>query len=231
MEINHIISFSVQFTDGTVKSLNKVGYEIINLGISGPDKLNRMIRSKEDYNYYLEADRKALFKKARKPRPFTDDVWRFQRSLRALEFYKNCKHGLWGRLFTLFFKFRYHRLSVKLGFTIPPNVFGPGLSIAHWGALCVHENVRVGANCRIHICVNIGASAGNPNDVPKIGNNVYIGPGAKIFGNIEIADGIAIGANAVVNRSFTEPHITIAGVPACKVSDKGSAGLLMQGAE
>ncbi len=61
----------------------------------------------------------------------------------------------------------------------------------------------------------------------RIGNNVYIGPGARIFGDIEIADGIAIGANAVVNRSFLEPGITIAGVPARKISDKGSKGLLI----
>jgi serine O-acetyltransferase len=51
---------------------------------------------------------------------------------------------------------------------------------------------------------------------------VYIAPGAKIYGAIEIADNIAIGANAVVNKSFLEPNITIAGVPARKISDKGS---------
>jgi serine O-acetyltransferase len=59
------------------------------------------------------------------------------------------------------------------------------------------------------------------NLAPKIGNNVFIGPGAVIVGPIEIADGIAIGANSYVDRSFTEPDITIAGVPARKVSNKG----------
>jgi serine O-acetyltransferase len=43
-----------------------------------------------------------------------------------------------------------------------------------------------------------------------------------IDGEIEIADGIAIGANSYVNKSFKEPDITIAGCPAKKVSDKGS---------
>ena len=57
---------------------------------------------------------------------------------------------------------------------------------------------------------------------PRIGNNVYIGPGAVIDGDIEIADGIAIGANSFVNKSFTEPEITIAGCPAKEISDKGS---------
>jgi serine O-acetyltransferase len=66
---------------------------------------------------------------------------------------------------------------------------------------------------------------------PKIGDNVYIGPGAKIFGDIEIADGIAIGANSVVNRSFTEPNIGIAGIPAKKINDKGSEKLLARATE
>ena len=49
---------------------------------------------------------------------------------------------------------------------------------------------------------------------PKIGNNVYIGPGAVLFGDIEIADNCWIGANAVVNKSFLESYSVIAGVPA-----------------
>ena len=39
---------------------------------------------------------------------------------------------------------------------------------------------------------------------PRIGNRVDIGVGAKIIGNIEIADDIVIGAGAVVNKSFKE---------------------------
>ena len=43
----------------------------------------------------------------------------------------------------------------------------------------------------------------------------------KIYGNIRIASGIMIGANAVVNKSFDEENICIAGVPAKKISDLG----------
>ena len=67
---------------------------------------------------------------------------------------------------------------------------------------------RVGENCRLHVCVNIGTGS------PQIGNNVYIGPGAKIFGKIRIANGIKIGANAVVNKDFYQEGKTIVGVPA-----------------
>ena len=44
--------------------------------------------------------------------------------------------------------------------------------------------------------------------------SIYIGPGAVLFGEITIADGCYIGANAVVNKSFTEPNSVIVGIPA-----------------
>lgn len=56
---------------------------------------------------------------------------------------------------------------------------------------------------------------------PHIGNNVVIGVGAVVLGDTYIADGIAVGANAVVNKSFEEPNIAIAGVPARKISNNG----------
>ena len=53
--------------------------------------------------------------------------------------------------------------------------------------------------------------------MPQIGDNVDIGVGAKIIGDVTIANGIKIGANAVVNKSFNEENITIVGCPARKV--------------
>jgi serine O-acetyltransferase len=49
--------------------------------------------------------------------------------------------------------------------------------------------------------------------MPIIGNNVYIGAGAKILGSITIGDNVIIGANAVVTRNVP-PNCTVAGVPA-----------------
>ena len=112
----------------------------------------------------------------------------------------------------------YHRLKLRkillhLGFSIPINVCGPGLSIAHYGSIIISSKAKIGRNCRIHSCVNIGASRGK-NGAPIIGNNVYIGPRAILFGDITIADNVSIGANATVNRSFTESNVVIAGTPA-----------------
>jgi serine O-acetyltransferase len=95
----------------------------------------------------------------------------------------------------------------------------------------VNEYAKIGANCRIHVCVSIGTKAGYSDKAPTIGNNVYIGPGAKLFGPIYISDGIAIGANCVVNKSIYERNITIGGIPAKKISDKGSEGLIIKATE
>lgn len=190
-----------------------------------------MIKSKQDYKYYLEADRIALGKKSKKPMFFFDEVWLFQRLLRKVEYYKNCKNSIFFRPYYYYLYLKFHLLSLFLGFHIKPNVFGPGLSISHPGTIVINGSARVGANCRIHVCTVIGTKAGYGDVTPRIGDNVYIGPGAKIFGDIEIADGIAIGANSVVNKSFTEPNIGIAGIPAKKINDKGSEKLVAKATE
>lgn len=115
----------------------------------------------------------------------------------------------------MYARWRLHVLMLKTGIVIQPNCFGPGLSIAHAGTIIVHPDVRVGSNCRIHACVNIGT--GSDSMVPKIGDNCYIGPGVKMFGGIVIGDNVKIGANAVVNKSFPEGNCTLVGIPAHKV--------------
>lgn len=87
---------------------------------------------------------------------------------------------------------------------------------------------KIGKNCRIHVCTNIGNAPSHGKDgTPTIGDNVYIGPGAKIFGPITIGDNVVIGANAVVNKSFPS-DCTIAGVPAKVISKNTSNGYINQ---
>lgn len=127
----------------------------------------------------------------------------------------------------------FRRQSLRLGFSIPPNTFGPGLAIVHYGPIVVNGNARIGANCRTHVCVNIGGGGGLVDApaarelAPVLGDDVYIGPGAKIFGPIRIADRCAVGANAVVTASFDEPGCSIGGIPARIISKKGSAGMIL----
>lgn len=92
------------------------------------------------------------------------------------------------------------------------------MRINHYGLIVVNAKSKIGAYCDIHQGVNIGQNK-DDNDVLIIGDNCWIGPGVKIFGKIEISNYVAIGANSVVNKSYLEENITIAGVPAKKISN------------
>ena len=179
-----------------------------------------MIQSKADYKHYLKCDEIARWGGA----PWLTKLkkgymWKFNVYLRKLEYALNCTKGIKKRILTCYYKYKLKRCSQRTGWEIPPNTFGPGLLVVHRGTVVVSPKARIGENCRVHVCVNIGDWNGGS---PHLGDNVYIGPGAKIFGDIEIASNIAIGANAVVNKSFLESGISIAGVPAVKISDKGN---------
>lgn len=166
-----------------------------------------MIQSRTDLKEYLEADRIQLGYKYMKPR-IRDIVWRYEIYLRKSEFYNNVNGGALHNVAGRYNKAMWNILGLLCGFSIGLNCFGKGLSISHIGTIVVNHDARIGENCRLHVCVNIGTGS------PQIGNNVYIGPGAKIFGKIRIANGIKIGANAVVNKDFFQEGRTIAGVPA-----------------
>jgi serine O-acetyltransferase len=194
-----------------------------------------LIKSKADYKFFLEADKIALLcdYKGKLARSYVNSnlVWRFQRLMRKVEYLENCSNDRLSKIFYLRTLNDFNKLSIKLGFTIPSNVFGPGLSIAHRGTIVIHSDSRIGENCRIHHGVTIGSGRMVQNDSPVIGNNVFIGTGATLIGKISIADGIAIGANSLVNKSFSESNITIAGCPAEKISNQGSEKLWIRATE
>lgn len=50
---------------------------------------------------------------------------------------------------------------------------------------------------------------------------IYLGADSKLLIGVNLADNIIVGANAVVTKSFNEPNIVLAGIPARKISDKG----------
>jgi serine O-acetyltransferase len=194
-----------------------------------------VIKSKEDYEFYLAADRLALWIEHKRPRilppqNLQDETWKFERLLRKVEYLENCGNITLDKIVSLQARFNLQKLSMKLGFVICRNVCGPGLALAHGGPIIIHPKAVIGENCRIDRCVSIG-SIYYLTAPPRIGNNVYIGPGAVLNGDIQIADGIAIGANSYVNKSFMEPGITIAGCPAKKISDKGSQNCLIRATE
>ena len=183
-----------------------------------------MIRNKKDLYEYLEADKIALRRSGKRPK-ITDYIWKYEILLRKCEYYQNTNTNKLNPFFLLA-RYRKAKLGATLGFSIPTNVVDKGLALVHIGPIVVSNYAKIGQNCRIHVGVNIGADARVADAAPTIGNCVYIGPGAKLFGKITIADNIAIGANAVVNKSFEESNISIAGVPAKKISDLGTEGII-----
>lgn len=134
--------------------------------------------------------------------------------------------------------FWFRRLSLRLGFSITLGVFGPGIALPHYGNVMIHGDACIGRNCRIHVGTAIAGSAVimDVSDVPEfdapiIGDNVYIGPGAKLSGPMRIGNNCAIGANSVVTRSFPMDEVTISGFPARIVSRQGSQNMLVRGCD
>lgn len=94
---------------------------------------------------------------------------------------------------------------------------GKGTVFYHHGVGCVvHELCTIGENCRIFGNVTLGckwAENKQPGLPPRIGNNVMIGAGAVILGDISVGDNSIIGANAVFLEDVPENAIAV-GVPA-----------------
>lgn len=81
--------------------------------------------------------------------------------------------------------------------------------------MVIHPNAIIGENVviRQHVSIGTNAKPGQGGLAPKIGNNVMIGAGACILGNITIGDNVSIGANAVVLCDVPDNCIAV-GVPA-----------------
>lgn len=181
-----------------------------------------MIETKHELKEYLRQDAAASYRSDIHAHGLRDDIWKWQRAMRYSEYYANRAklHPLF-RPAAILCRVRFARLSIRLGFSTPYQNIGKGFSVAHYGLLVIHGNAVIGDNCRIQEGVCIGSTNGSSR-APRIGNNVFIGSGAKIIGDIEIADDVAIGAGAVVVKSIKEPGTTWGGVPAKKLSNASS---------
>lgn len=109
--------------------------------------------------------------------------------------------GLSGQPFRFFCE-RF--IEITTGISIPASCrIGQGFRIHHFGNIIFHPTVEIGDNCTLYQGVTIG-DRGGEGRAAKIGNNVLIGAGAMVIGDIVIGNDCVIGANAVVTKNMPD---------------------------
>ena len=146
-------------------------------------------------------------------------IMKWQRIARITDYHDYMYHttgSKWHLFMYLWYIRKRNRLGNRIGFEISTELIGKGLKIYHFNNV-INSGAIIGENLHLHGCNVIGNAGADDLRCPVIGNNVMMGAGAKVIGNVTIADNIKIGAGAVVVSSFSEPGITIGGVPARKL--------------
>lgn len=119
-----------------------------------------------------------------------------------------------------YFVARYfsERGKKKTGIEIHPGAsIGRNFFIDHGVGVVIGETAVIGDNVTIFHGVTLGGTGKDKGKRhPTIGNNVFIGSGAKILGNINIGNNVKIGANAVILKDV-EDNSTVVGVPGVRV--------------
>lgn len=116
----------------------------------------------------------------------------------------------------------FSRLLYVLGSVIFGSEFSPGarvgggLAVPHPAGTGFGTDVVIGARVRLYSGVRLGAGGmedASLDGMPTIGDDVWVFPGAKVFGPITIGDRARVGANAWVTRDVP-PDTTVVGAPA-----------------
>lgn len=158
----------------------------------------------------------------------TQGIWALIIFRTGAWFYQHNKKHRYIKLFSPFLTIAQKIIEILTGIQIPFSAkIGKGFYIGHFGNIIIGSKVVIGEYCNISQGVTVGqAGRGGKQLSPVIGNRVYMGPGAKIFGGIKIEDNVAIGANAVVSRDLPENAVAV-GVPAQIVSFNSSKDFII----
>ncbi len=116
--------------------------------------------------------------------------------------------------FSLLYKIAYKFIQIITGVELPCEVdVGKNFVIDHFGGIVISGYAKFGDNCRIRNGVVVGLKNVKIPKAPQFGNDVDIGAGAKILGDIKVGNNVFIGANAVVLRDVPDNSLAV-GVPA-----------------
>jgi serine O-acetyltransferase len=141
------------------------------------------------------------------PQRFWDPSRKLLRTIRQYQSWRK-KKGLAVRFMLKWLIARHRFWSVVTGADIPLTCkIGGGLLIPHPNGIVIHPDATIGANCIIFQQVTIGAR--NRTGLPRIGDHVDIGAGAKILGPVEIGSHARIGANAVIVKNVDSGAIAV----------------------
>lgn len=107
-----------------------------------------------------------------------------------------------------YYRHKFKNLSLKLGFSIEPDVFGYGLIIPHYGTIVVGPNNKIGNYAVLHTSTCITSR-------PKsIGDYFYLSTGAKVITGEDIGDNVMVSANSVVIKGYIGGNALLVGAPA-----------------
>ncbi|MCP3926358.1 MAG: serine acetyltransferase [Desulfobacterales bacterium] len=124
------------------------------------------------------------------------------------------KNTIIRKIFSLLYKIMYKFVQILTGIELPCEVnIGDNFRIDHFGSVIISGFASFGDNCTLRNNVTIGLKNLNDPGAPDIGNNVDVGSGAMILGNITIGNNVNIGANAVVMKDIPDNCIAV-GIPA-----------------
>jgi serine O-acetyltransferase len=143
-----------------------------------------------------------------KPQGFWDPGRKLLLAFRRYQYWR-AKQGPIAYLLQKPLVLRHRFWSVVSGADIPLNSnIGGGLLIPHPNGIVIHPGAQIGVNCIIFQQVTIGFREGG-GGLPRIGDHVDIGAGAKILGGITIGSHAKIGANAVIIKDVEAGAVAI----------------------
>ena len=114
------------------------------------------------------------------------------------------------KVFSLVYKILFKLVQIITGIELPCEVrVGRNFVIDHFGGIIISGYATFGDNCRIRNGVVVGLKHADQPCAPAIGDNVDIGAGAKVLGDIRIGNNVLIGANAVVLTDVPDDSIAV----------------------
>ena len=171
-----------------------------------------MIRTKKELLFYIMADsmmNRGYFKPSIKQRIHSlispDYIMDFLVAMRKVDYFS---HSIGGCIQLRYYRHKLKNLSLKLGFSIEPDVFGYGLIIPHYGTIVVGPNNKIGNYAVLHTSTCITSR-------PKsIGDYFYLSTGAKVITGEDIGDNVMVSANSVVIKGCIGGNALLVGAPA-----------------